>query len=95
GTRPKPAAPVTRRSTIAARSREEGSRSEEQVVPRRRLVAPSEEIEQVSPPPPPAQEKDETADEFIIQRPRTPERSKPDSSKYGSLPQVWRPTRRN
>ncbi|HYN99745.1 MAG TPA: septation protein SepH, partial [Actinomycetota bacterium] len=34
GSRPKPAAPVTRRSTIAARSREEGSRSEEQVVPR-------------------------------------------------------------
>ncbi|HEX2149678.1 MAG TPA: hypothetical protein VHI31_05860 [Actinomycetota bacterium] len=67
-------------------------------MPRRRLVAPSEEIEQVlppGPPAPPAQEKDETADEFIIQRPRNPERSKPDPSKYGSLPQVWRPTRRS
>lgn len=95
GTRPKTSGPVTRRSTIAARSREEGGRSEEQpAVPRRRLVSPSEEIEQVRPPEP-EQEKDDTADEFIIQRPRNPERATPEPSGYGSLPQVWRPTRRN
>lgn len=94
GTRPK-TGPVTRRTTIAARSREESGRTEEQpAVPRRRLVSPSEEIEQVAPPQP-EPEKDETADEFIIQRPRNPERATPDSSGYGSLPQVWRPTRRN
>lgn len=92
GTRPKSSAPATRRSTIAARSREENR--QEQPVPRRRLVSPSEEIEQVKPPAP-AQEPDDTSDEFIIQRPRNPERSNPDSPKYGSLPQVWRPTRRN
>lgn len=90
GTRPKPSSPATRRSTIAARSREENRK--EQPVPRRRLVSPSEEMEQVKPPAP---EPDDTSDEFIIQRPRNPERSKPDSQKYGSLPQVWRPTRRN
>ena len=97
GTRPKTTAPASRRSTIAARSREEGGRTEESpAVPRRRLVAPSEEVEQVRRPSDPAQEdKDDTADEFIIQRPRNPERATPDSSGYGSLPQVWRPTRRN
>ncbi|CAN5748125.1 hypothetical protein BH23ACT12_BH23ACT12_14300 [soil metagenome] len=93
GTRPKPTAPATRRSTIAARSREEGAR-QEQPVPRRRLVSPSEEIERVKPPASPP-EPDDTSDEFIIQRPRNPERSNPESPKYGSLPQVWRPTRRN
>ncbi len=92
GTRPKSSAPATRRSTIAARSREENR--QDQPVPRRRLVSPSEEIEQVKPPAS-KQEADDTADEFIIQRPRNPERSNPDSPKYGSLPQVWRPTRRN
>ena len=95
GTRPKTTAPVSRRSTIAARSREEGGRAEEQPVPRRRLVSPSEEVEQVRRPDPTEEEKDDTADEFIIQRPRNPERATPDSSGYGSLPQVWRPTRRN
>lgn len=96
GTRPKTGAPASRRSTIAARSREEGGRTgEPPAVPRRRLVPPSDEVEQVRRSQPAEEDKDDTADEFIIQRPRNPERATPDSSGYGSLPQVWRPTRRN
>lgn len=93
--RPKPT--TTRRSTIAARAREESARQGEQPVPRRRLVAPSQEVEVVRPPAAPAveQDPDATSDEFIIQRPRKPQRTSPEDSKYGSLPTVWRPSRRS
>jgi hypothetical protein len=96
GTKPKTSSPTTRRATIAARARDESARPQEQPVPRRRLVSPSEEIEQVKAPEPVEEEKEEpTADEFIIQRPRNPERTTPEPAEYGSLPTVWRPTRRN
>jgi hypothetical protein len=95
GTRPKTSAPTTRRATIAARSKEESARPQDQPVPRRRLVSPSEEIEQVKAPEPVEDKEDVTADEFIIQRPRNPERTTPEAAEYGSLPTVWRPSRRN
>lgn len=97
GTRPsaKPASQGTRRSTIAARSRgEEAGTAQEQPVPRRRLVAPpaeqmAEDVRHPSEVPPDQTDPDATSDEFIIQRPRNPERQQ-----YSSLPQVWRPSRR-
>jgi hypothetical protein len=95
GTKPKASSPATRRSTIAARSREESARPQEHPVPRRRLVSPSEEIQRVKPPEPAPEKDDSTADEFIIQRPRKPQRTTPEAAEYGSLPTVWRPTRRN
>jgi hypothetical protein len=98
GTRPtaKPASQGTRRSTIAARSRtEETGASQEQPVPRRRLVPPpaeqvAEDVRHPSEVPADQTDPDATSDEFIIQRPRNPERPQ-----YSSLPQVWRPSRRN
>jgi len=88
GNRPagKPASPVSRRSAAAARTKEAAGEQEPQV-PRRRLVPPPEEEPESRRPEP---DPDPTGDEFIIQRPRNPERSQ-----YGSLPTVWRPSRRN
>ena len=98
GTRPtaKPASQGTRRSTIAARSRAEDAEGrDEQAVPRRRLVPPpaeqvAEDVRHPSEAPADPTDPDSTSDEFIIQRPRNPERPQ-----YSSLPQVWRPSRRN
>lgn len=95
GTKPKTSSPTTRRATIAARSREEAGRPQEQPVPRRRLISPSEEMEQVKTPEPVEEKDDPIVDEFIIQRPRNPERTTPEAAEYGSLPTVWRPGRRN
>ena len=95
GTKPKTSSPTTRRASIAARAREEAGRPQEQPVPRRRLVSPSEEVEQVKAPEPVEEKDDPIVDEFIIQRPRNPERTTPEAGEYGSLPTVWRPSRRN
>lgn len=92
-TGPKPGAPSSRRSALAARSREAASeRSEEPGVPRRRLVPPPTEApaQDAAPPSVPDDDPDATSDEFIIQRPRNPERTG-----YSSLPTVWRPGRRS
>ncbi|HEX2054625.1 MAG TPA: septation protein SepH [Actinomycetota bacterium] len=103
GTRPvakapaRPAAAPTRKSGVGARANQEAAQQEEQEQavqeqpesPRRGAPAP-EEPQGAAPPPPPPVGEDLTGDEFIIQRPRNPEKRE-----YGSLPTVWRPSRRN
>ena len=83
------------RRTPAARSKEDAAQSEQAPGSRRRIVVPPpEEPEQMVSPPPEDLSSDDTSDEFIIQRPRNPERTSPERSTYGTLPTVWRPSRR-
>lgn len=92
GTRPvaKPS-PASRRTTA---ERPDEAVPEDAESPRRR-TAPSipEDAGPASGPAEGVQGRprdDDTGDEFIIQRPRNPEKRE-----YGSLPTVWRPSRRN
>ncbi len=89
GTRPVPKPTPSSRRAVAARANEEAG-PEEQPSPRRRLGQPAgEETQSVPPDTGSEPDPDSTSDEFIIQRPRNSERTE-----YGSLPTVWRPSRR-